>query len=147
MPDITAAEIAQGLDGMQVTVKNWRQSDTNTDLATGTVADPYRLAAELKREIDSYPAVGNFGPDGSPLTCNACLHAPATLLAVMGRTNADRTPAPGHVLRLLCGDCAEKTQEIVKHTGRALTFLTIGPAADIPSGTVEYHDKIGAVDG
>lgn len=63
----------------------------------------------------------------SPLTCNGCLHAPATLLAAMGRTNADRTPAPGHVLRLLCGDCAGKAREITERTERTVTFLAVGP--------------------
>lgn len=65
-----------------------------------------------------------------PLTCNGCLHAPATLLAVTGRTNADRTAAPGHVLRLLCGDCAGRTREIMKDGGRAVTFLAVGPEAE-----------------
>lgn len=63
------------------------------------------------------------------LTCGGCLHAPATLLAAMGRTNADRTPAPGHALRLLCGDCAERTQVICERARRAVTFLAVGAEA------------------
>lgn len=60
------------------------------------------------------------------LTCDGCLHAPATLLAAMGRTNADRTRAPGHALRLLCGDCADRTRVICERAGRAVTFLPLG---------------------
>lgn len=68
----------------------------------------------------------------SPLTCNGCLHAQATLLAAVRRTYGDRTPAPGHVLRLLCGDCAERTREICERGGRAVTFLAVGP--EVPRG-------------
>lgn len=63
----------------------------------------------------------------SPLTCNACPHAPAILLAAIRRTYGDRTPAPGHVLRLLCGECAERTREICEHGGREVTFLAVAP--------------------
>lgn len=128
MPDVTAAEIAQGLDGLRVVIRDWRPLEQNPDLAVGIVANPQGLADELKREIDSYPS---FGPgvtphNPSPLTCNGCLHAPATLLAAMGRTHADRTSAPGHVLRLLCRDCADKTADITRGGGRLVTFFAIG---------------------
>jgi hypothetical protein len=123
VPDVTAAEIEQGLDGMRVVIRDWRALDKNPDMAIGTVANPHGLAAELKREIDSYP---DFGTPGSLLTCNACLRAPATLLAVIGRTNADRTAAPGHVLRELCRGCADETADITRGSGRKVTFFAIG---------------------
>lgn len=66
-----------------------------------------------------------------PLTCNGCLHAPVSLLAVFGRTYADRSRAPGHVLRLLCGECAGKTREICERGGRAVSFLAV---AAVPEG-------------
>lgn len=131
MPDVTAAEIAQGLDGLRVVIKDWRPLDKNPDMAIGTVANPHGLAAELKREIDSYP---DFRTAGPPLTCDGCLLAPAALLAVMGRTNGDRTPAPGHVFRLLCGECAGRTREICRRGGRAVRFLAVGPEVEVHRG-------------
>lgn len=127
MADVTAAEIEQALDGLRVVIKDWRPLEKNPDMATGTVANPHGFAAELKRLIDSYP---DFGPDGPPLTCDGCKHAPAALLAVMSRTNADRTPAPGRVMRLLCRDCAGRTREICERGGRAVMFLAV---ADLES--------------
>lgn len=128
MPDVTAAEIAQGLDGMSVVVKDWRPLEKNPDLAIGTVANPCGLADELKAEIDSYPSFGpGFTPHNpSPLTCTGCTLAAATVLVVLGRTNSDRTPAPGHVLVLHCRDCAVKCRDIAEGGGRAVSFFTIG---------------------
>jgi hypothetical protein len=133
MPDVTAAEIAQGLDGMSVVVKDWRPLDENPDLAVGTVANPCGLADKLKAEIDSYPSFGpGFTPHRpSPLTCTGCTLAPATVLMVLGRTNADRTPAPGHVLVLHCRDCADKAKQIAEGGGRTVAFFAIGPEEDI----------------
>ena len=134
MPDVTVAEIAQGLDGMRVVVMDWRALDGNPDMAIGTIADPHRLAKDLKAEIDSYPSFGPFfGPHNpSPLTCVGCSDAPATVLVALGRTSADRTPAPGHVLLLHCRDCAGKCKNIAEGAGRAVAFFAIGPekAAD-----------------
>jgi hypothetical protein len=129
MADVTAAEIEQGLDGLRVVIRDWRPLDKNPDMAIGTVANPHGLAAELKAEIDSYPS---FGPgftlhNPSPLTCGGCTAAPATVLVVLGRTNADRSPAPGHVLLLHCRDCAGKCKDIVEGGGRAVSFFSIGP--------------------
>lgn len=123
MPDVTAAEIAQGLDGISVVIKDWRRLERNPDLAVGIVANPTGFAEELKRGIDSYP---DFGTPGSLLTCDGCPDAPAALLAVIGRTNADRTPAPGHVFRPLCRGCADKTADITRGGGRMITFFRIG---------------------
>ena len=80
MPDVTAAEIEQGLDGMRVVVMGWRALDGNPDMAIGTIADPHRLAKDLKAEIDSYPSFGPFfGPHNpSPLTCAGCTVARGT---------------------------------------------------------------------
>jgi hypothetical protein len=127
MPDVTAAEIAQGLDGLRVAISPWRSLSDGT--AIGTVANPQAFAAELKREIDSYPS---FGPgftqhNPSPLTCTGCVDAPADVLVVMGRTYSDRTPAPGSVLVLHCRDCAGKARVIADDGGRAVSFFTIGP--------------------
>jgi hypothetical protein len=127
--DVTAAEIAQGLDGLRVVIKDWRPLAKNRDMAAGVVANPNGLAEELKREIDSYPSFGpGYGPDNpSPLTCTGCTLAPATVLVVLGRTNSDRTPAPGHVLVLHCRDCAGKCKGIAEGAGRAVAFFAIGP--------------------
>lgn len=130
---MTAAEIAQGLDGLRVVVRDWRPLAENPDLAVGTVANPCGLAEELKAEIDSYPSFGpGFGPHNpSPLTCTGCTLATATVLVVIGRTNADRTPAPGNVLLLHCRDCAGKCKDIAEGGGRAVAFFAIGPEDDI----------------
>lgn len=130
MPDVTAAEIEQGLDGISVVISPWRP--LNDGAAEGVIANPHAFAAELKREIDSYPS---FGPgftahNPSPLTCTGCALAPATVLTVLGRTWSDRTPAPGHVLVLHCRDCAGKCKDIAEGGGRAVSFFTIGPAED-----------------
>jgi hypothetical protein len=127
VPDVTAAEIAQGLDGLRVAISPWRSVSDGT--AIGTVANPQAFAAELKREIDSYPS---FGPgftqhNPSPLTCTGCTDAPATVLMVLGRTNADRTPAPGNVLVLHCRDCAGRARVIAEGGDRAVAFFSIGP--------------------
>ena len=128
MADVTTAEIEQGLTDLPVVIKDWRPLDKNPDMAIGTVANPHGLAAELKREIDSYPS---FGPgftahNPSPLTCTGCTDAPADVLVVLGRTNSDRTPAPGSVLVLHCRDCAGKCQAIAESAGRAAAFFAIG---------------------
>lgn len=132
MPDVTAAEIAQGLDGIRVVIKDWRRLDKDPDMAIGTVANPCGFAEELKREIDSYPSFGpGFTPHNpSPLTCTGCTLAPATVLVVLGRTNADRTPAPGNVLMLHCHECAAKARQIAEDGGRAVAFFAIGPEED-----------------
>ena len=129
MPDVTAAEIAQGLDGFRVVIKDWRPLDKNPDMAIGMIANPVGCAEELKREIDSYPSFGpGFTPHNpSPLTCTGCTEAPADVLVVLGRTNADRTPAPGNVLLLHCRDGAGKCKDIAESGGRAVAFFTIGP--------------------
>ena len=129
MPDVTAAEIEQGLDGMRVVIRDWRALDKNPDMAVGTVANPHGLAAELKSEIDSYPSFGpGFTPHNpSPLTCTGCADAPADVLVVLGRTNTDRSPAPGNVLVLHCRDCAGKCKVIAEGGGRAVAFFAIGP--------------------
>ena len=68
-----------------------------------------------------------FGPHNpSPLTCAGCSDAPATVLVALGRTNADRTPAPGHVLLLHCRACAGKCEGIAESAGRAVAIFTIG---------------------
>jgi hypothetical protein len=133
MPDVTAAEIEQGLTDMRVVIRDWRPLDKNPDMAIGTVANPHGLAAELKAEIDSYPSFGpGFTPHNpSPLTCTGCALAPATVLVVLGRTNADRAPAPGHVLVLHCRDCAGKARQIAEGSGRAVASFAIGPEEDI----------------
>jgi len=133
MPDVTAAEIAQGLDVIRVVIRDWRPLDKNPDMAIGTVANPLGFAEELKREIDSHPSFGpGFTPHNpSPLTCTGCTLAPATVLVVLGRTNADRTPAPGNVLVLHCRDCAGKCKNIAEGGGRPVAFFTIGPEDDI----------------
>jgi len=61
------------------------------------------------------------------LTCDTCGHSPVSVLAVMGRTYVDRSPAPGHVLRLCCGACAGRTRDILAKAGRAVTFLVLAP--------------------
>ena len=129
MPDVTAAEIAQGLDGLRVVIKDWRPLGKNPDMAVGTIANPQGCAEELKREIDGYPS---FGPgftrhNPSPLTCTGCANAPADVLVVLGRTNADRTPAPGNVLVLHCRDCMGKARVIAEGGGREVAFFAIGP--------------------
>lgn len=129
MPDVTAAEIEQGLTDLRVVIRDWRPLGRNPDMAIGIVANPHRLAAELKREIDSYPSFGPNRP--SPLTCTGCTLAPATVLMVLGRTNADRTPAPGNVLVLHCRDCADKAKQIAEGGGRTVAFFAIGPKEDI----------------
>jgi hypothetical protein len=65
-------------------------------------------------------------PPEMPLTCDGCSHAAAAWMAAMGRANADRSPAPGHVLRLLCDDCGGKTKETCDRAGRAITFIRLG---------------------
>jgi len=129
VPDVTAAEIAQGLDGLRVVIRDWRPLDKNPDMAIGTIANPHAFAEELKREIDAYPSFGpGFTPHNpSPLTCTGCTLAPAAVLVVIGRTNADRTPAPGNVLVLHCRDCAAKARQIAEGGGPAVAFFTIGP--------------------
>lgn len=131
MPDVTAAEIEQALDGMRVAISPWRSVNDGT--AVGAIANPHAFAAELKREIDSYPSFGpGFGRDNpSPLTCTGCTLVPATVLVVLGRTWSDRTPAPGHVLVLHCRDCAAKARQIAEGGGRAAAFFAIGPEEDI----------------
>jgi hypothetical protein len=127
MPDVTAAEIEQGLDGMRVAISPWRSLNDGT--AIGAIANPHAFAVELKREIDSYPSFGpGFTPHNpSPLTCTGCADAPADVLVVLGRTNADRSPAPGNVLVLHCRDCAGKCKGIAEGGGRAVAFFAIGP--------------------
>lgn len=63
----------------------------------------------------------------STLTCDGCCSGvPATTLAVISRTNADRSLAPGYVFRLMCDGCAGKTREIAGQAGRAVTFIALG---------------------
>lgn len=101
-------------------------------------AGPEELKAEAEQLLGKFTAsLGAAFPDAgrqlagaSPLTCDGCSHAPATVLAVMGRTNTDRTPAPGHVLRLLCGECVARTREICAAGGRVVTFTALGPVLE-----------------
>ena len=88
----------------------------------------HRVPHPPKAEIDSYPSFGPFfGPHNpSPLRCAGCSDAPATVLVALGRTNADRTPAPGHVLLLHCRDCAGKCKGIAEGAGRAVALFAIG---------------------
>jgi hypothetical protein len=125
------------------------QMSINRRAADGT-GDGYRLAGPsfngtgemlLRRELtgqdareirdyldDAFPLTR---PAGSPLTCTGCALAPATALMVLGRTNSDRTPAPGNVLVLHCRDCAGKARVIADVGGRAVKFFAIGPEDDI----------------
>jgi hypothetical protein len=109
-----------------------------------TKAQKTLMAGLRPDDVELYrPAVSDLSPGqpatGSPLTCNGCLNAPATRLAVLGRTNADRTPAPGHVLRLLCPGCAARTQEICKAGGRMVTFLAVTTIAGEDDAVIEEH--------
>lgn len=124
------------------------QLSINRRAADGT-GDGYRLAGPsfngtgemlLKRELTGEDAREIRGylddvfpltpPAGSPLTCTGCTLAPATVLMVLERTNADSTPAPGNVLVLHCRDCAAKARRIAEGGGRSVAFFAIGPEED-----------------
>lgn len=111
--------------------------------------DPEKLKPEAERWLVAFAAsLGAFFPPAGDerLTCNSCLHAPASVLAVLGRTNADRTPAPGHVLRLLCDDdCAGRTRDICGRAGRAVTFVPLtAPVMPFTLGAVFGSARCGS---
>jgi hypothetical protein len=109
-----------------------------------TKAQKTLMAGLRPDDVELYrPAVPDLSPGQPgtepPLTCNGCLSAPATRLAVFGRTNADRTPAPGHVLRLLCPGCAARTQVICKAGGRMVTFLAVTTITAEDDAVIDEH--------
>jgi hypothetical protein len=110
MADVTAAEIEQGLTDMRVVIRDWRPLDKNPDMAIGTVANPHGLAAELKREIDSYPS---FGPVPFRIRIkrreNATVDRPATMFDPGGEKVQDDLGNWWHLApqapAATCGNC------------------------------------------
>lgn len=70
----------------------------------------------------------------SPLTCDRCMSAPASLLLVAAKDARDRRPrakalrAGERLLRLLCTGCADAERAILERGGRVFTILTVTAA-------------------